>query len=101
MNKSHLKTITGCDKLKLTPKWERDGTSLIVLFEVDKQQYHYYTERSFSRLDFTYTGKLQIFYLPMKNYDYEIYTNIFVEFLNIKTKLLDYECLETTNPFTL
>jgi hypothetical protein len=57
----------------LTSKWHRNENNLIIFHEVDKKRYHYYTEKSFSlssNLTFTAVGELQIFYLPMKSFDY-------------------------------
>ena len=75
---------------------------MIVLYEVDKKQYHYYTEKTFSNLNYTSAGNLQIFKLPIKNWMY------FVDdwFFDIKKKFqlhptledfLTYECLSTGN----
>jgi len=78
--------ITDCGKIKLTSKWKGDGIDLIVLYEAEKKFYHYYTERTFKTVTHTFVENLQIFYLPMKNYQPYFYSHD-------PKELLTYECI--------
>ena len=77
---------------------------MIVLYEVDKKQYHYYTEKTFSNLNYTSAGNLQIFKLPIKNWMYFVHVpDWFYSVFSVAQShptledFLTYECLSTGN----
>ena len=52
-----------CDKITVTSNWEGKGTNLIVFYVAENNIYHYFTEKTFSKVTLSFVGGIKVILL--------------------------------------